>query len=115
MVDGYSQDLFFYRSLAAALADSVGCCAQPKQPSLAEPSVLDCGAKAALTNFSAGLADYEGRCSMRAGADNVPEADATIVAAFFTFTGSPFLTPKKLRADSLSSCSSPSRSSFDQS
>jgi hypothetical protein len=61
----------------------------PSKPSFAEPpSALGCIAKAALTDFPAGLADCEGRCSRHAGADNVPEEpDAASVAVFLTFTG----------------------------
>jgi hypothetical protein len=129
LVDDCSKDLFFCKSLAAALAGSVDCYTRPKKPSFTNPpsalgctkavltvdppSALGCVAKAALTEFPTGLA--EGRCSSRAGANVPEELDAAIVAAFLTFTGSPFLTPKKLRVDSLSSCSSPNISSFDQS
>jgi hypothetical protein len=93
----------------AALASSMDCCTRPKKPSFANspsalgctkvvltadpPSALGCVAKAALTEFPSSL--VEGRCSSRAGANNVPEEpDVAIVAAFLTFTGSPFLTLK---------------------
>jgi hypothetical protein len=104
------QIYFFCKSLAAALAGSVDCYTRPKKPSFTNPpsalgyvakaaltadppSALGYVAKAALTEFPTSLA--EGRCSRRAGADNVPEEpNATIVAVFLTFTRSPFFTLK---------------------
>jgi hypothetical protein len=81
LVDDCSKDLFFCKSLAAALADNMDCCTRPKKTSFANPpsalgctkavltanppSALGCVAKAALTEFPTGLA--EGRCNSRAG------------------------------------------------
>jgi hypothetical protein len=69
-----------------------------------------------MIGFPPDLTGYEGRCSKHAGANDAPkEPEAANDAALLTFTERPFFTPTKSRAASLSSFSSPNKSSSEKS